>query len=273
MREYLLTKWGHQCAYCDATGVPWEIEHRDPKSRGGSDRISNLAIACHPCNASKNTRSLEAFLIQDRERRPRAAQNAKAYAEKDPKKRKARAEWEATRLERLQQQRTGPLKDARAMNATRWRFFTPLQATGLPVEGGSGGRTKMQRIQHSLPKEHYYDALCVGESTPERFTALSAYVQIRQAKGRGHRQRCRTDKIRHLSRQKNHFGFQTGDLVKAVILRGKYASTWTGRATLKASGLIVITTGSGINPETSYKHCRVLQRGDGWQYTQRRISA
>ena len=277
IREYLLEKWGRQCAYCDATGVPFEIEHMHPKGRGGLDRVSNLTIACHPCNDSKGQRSVEEFLTQDRGRRHRATQNARRYAGKDPMKQKERAKWEAQRLERLQRQRQAPLKDAAMMNATRWRLYEQLQATGLPVEGGSGARTKMQRIQHRLPKEHYYDALCVGQSTPTAFTAFPAYMQVWSAKGRGNRQRCRTDQygfpIRHLSRQKNHFGFQTGDLVRAVIPRGKYTGAWTGRATVKASGVIVIGTGTGINPETRYQHCRVLQRGDGWQYTQRSVSA
>ncbi len=65
-----------------------------------------------------------------------------------------------------------------------------------------------------------------------------------------------------------HFGFQTGDLVEAVIPRGKYLGTWIGRATVKARGQIVIATGTGINRKTSHQYCRVLQRGDSWQYTQ-----
>ncbi|MCL5013353.1 MAG: RNA-guided endonuclease IscB [Firmicutes bacterium] len=277
VREYLLEKWDRRCAYCDATDVPFEIEHMHPKGRGGSDRVSNLTIACHPCNDSKGQRSVEEFVTQDRGRRHRATQHARLSAGKDAMKRQERAKWEAQRLERLQRQRQAPLKDAALMNATRWRLYRQLQVTGLPVEGGSGGRTKMQRIQHDLPKEHYYDALCVGESTPNTLTVFPAYVQVWSAKGRGNRQRCRTDQygfpIRYLSRQKNHFGFQTGDLVRAVISRGKYTGTWTGRATVKASGVIVIGTGTGINPEARYKHCRVLQRGDGWQlYTQRPVS-
>jgi hypothetical protein len=87
--------------------------------------------------------------------------------------------------------------------------------TGLPVEGGSGGRTKKQRIARHLPKEHYYDALCVGESTPDYFTTMPAYVQIWTATGRGHRQMCNTDKYGfpkgHRQAKKFHFGFQTGD--------------------------------------------------------------
>ena len=58
--------------------------------------------------------------------------------------------------------------------ATRWRLYTQLQATGLPVEGSSGARTKMQRIARGFPKAHCYDALSVGESTPEHFTSLPA---------------------------------------------------------------------------------------------------
>ncbi len=238
VREYLLEKWGRACTYCGATDTPLEIEHLTPKSRGGSNRVSNLALACHACNQAKNNKTAAEFGHPD-----------------------------------VQVQARKPLKDAAFMNATRWRLYEQLKATGLPVEGGSGGRTKKQRTEHHLPKEHYYDALCVGKSTPATFTGLPAYIQIWSAKGRGNRQRCRTDKhgfpIRHLSRQKQHVGFQTGDLVQAVIPRGQYTGTSTGRATVKASGQIRIVTSTGVHPTISHRHCRVLQRGNGWVYAQK----
>lgn len=53
MREYLLLKWGHICAYCQKEGVPLQIEHLIPKSRGGSSRQSNLTLACQACNQKK----------------------------------------------------------------------------------------------------------------------------------------------------------------------------------------------------------------------------
>lgn len=243
VREYLLEKWGRACVYCGATDVPLEIEHLTPTSRGGSNRVSNLALACHACNQKKNNQTAEEF----------------GYAH-------------------LQAKAQTPLQDAAMMNATRWRLYEQLKATGLPVEGGSGGRTKMQRIQHGLPKEHYYDALCVGGSTPDAFTALPAYAQVWSTKGRGNRQMCGTDKygfpIRHRSGHKQHFGFQTGDLIRAVIPRGKYAGTWTGRVSVRVSGSFdVAAHGQRVAQGISYKHCRVLQRGDGWQYTQRPVSA
>jgi 5-methylcytosine-specific restriction endonuclease McrA len=62
VREYLLAKWGRACAYCGASGVPLNIDHIHPQSRGGSDRITNLAIACIPCNQTKNNTPIEDFL-------------------------------------------------------------------------------------------------------------------------------------------------------------------------------------------------------------------
>lgn len=35
----------------------WEIEHSNPKARGGTDALNNLYPACIPCNHSKRTKS------------------------------------------------------------------------------------------------------------------------------------------------------------------------------------------------------------------------
>src|SRR6266567_3565659 len=61
LREYLLAKWQRQCAYCQTSGVPLQVEHLMPKSRGGSDRASNLVIACEPCNKGKGSQTAEEF--------------------------------------------------------------------------------------------------------------------------------------------------------------------------------------------------------------------
>src|SRR6266566_5371949 len=61
LREYLLAKWQRQCAYCQTSGVPLQVEHLMPKSRGGSDSASNLVIACEPCNKGKGSQTAEEF--------------------------------------------------------------------------------------------------------------------------------------------------------------------------------------------------------------------
>ena len=90
LREYLLEKWGRRCMYCDKEGVPLQIEHIHARASGGTDRPSNLGIACRPCNQKKAARQINAFL------------------KKDP-----------TRLKRILAQARRPLKDAAAVNATR----------------------------------------------------------------------------------------------------------------------------------------------------------
>ena len=190
VREYLQYKWGRPCTYCDATNTQLQAAHIVSPKRGGSDRVSNLTMACPTCNQVKGIHPLEDFLANDQGRRKRARQNAKIYAGKDPVKKQERIRWETDRLERINRQRKTPLRDAAAMNATRWRLYDQLKTTGLPVEGGSVRRTKMQRIALHLPKEHYHDALWVGAITPETF----ASVPVRSAKGRENRQPCRTDK-------------------------------------------------------------------------------
>lgn len=236
VREYLLEKWGRVCVYCGATDVPLEIEHIVPKSRSGSNRVSNLTLACHDCNQEKGNLTAEEFGFPH-----------------------------------IQAQAKKPLKDAAMMNATRWRLYELLKATGLSVETGTGGRTKYQRTQHELPKEHYYDALCVGASTPEKFTSLPKIVQVWSAKGRGTRQMCNHDKYGfpkgHRQAKKEHYGFQTGDLVVADVPKGKYAGTWTGQVAVRASGYFDIKAdGKRVVQGVSHRHFRILHRADGWQY-------
>jgi len=116
VREYLLEKWGRRCAYCGAKNVPLQIDHIEPKIKGGSDRISNLTLACGPCNTKKGGRPIQNFL-----------------------KRKTDI------LKRILAQAKAPLRDAAAVNSTRWAVWRMLRETGLHVESSTGERTKWNR--------------------------------------------------------------------------------------------------------------------------------
>ena len=54
IKEYLLEKWGRQCAYCQTRNIPLQVEHIFPMSRGGTNRVSNLTLACEECNQKKS---------------------------------------------------------------------------------------------------------------------------------------------------------------------------------------------------------------------------
>jgi hypothetical protein len=58
IREYTLEKWNRTCTYCGATGIPLQLEHIQSRARGGSNRISNVCLACEPCNLAKGTQDV-----------------------------------------------------------------------------------------------------------------------------------------------------------------------------------------------------------------------
>ncbi|WP_406483203.1 RNA-guided endonuclease IscB [Streptomyces sp. NBC_01615] len=243
-RAYLHAKWNRACAYCDATGVPLNIEHLRPRSRGGSHRISNLVLACVPCNQAKDSTPVEVFLAH----RP-------------------------DRLARILQQVTTPLHDAAAMNATRWRLAEALEALGRPVHAWSGGRTKWNRTAMGLDKTHTLDALSVGRLDHEDGDAIVRFpgqVLVAKATGRGSYARTTPDRFGfprlRRTRAKKHFGYVTGDLVRATVPSGKRAGTWTGRISVRAGGQHSLTTPSG-RFNVRYWSLRLVQRGDGYGYS------
>jgi 5-methylcytosine-specific restriction endonuclease McrA len=240
VREYLLAKWSRTCAYCGASGVPLNIDHIKPRSRGGSDRISNLTLACVPCNQAKGNLPVEQFLLG----RP-------------------------TTLARIRRQAKAPLHDAAAVSSTRWALWRALAATGLPVSVTSGGRTKWNRARTGAPKTHTLDALHVGAL--DTVTGWPARVLVATATGRGSYARTRCDRYGlprlRLPRSKLVHGFQTGDLARAVVASGARKGTHVGRVAVRATGSFNIRTAHGLVQGIHHRHIRLLQRGDGWSYT------
>ena len=58
-RRAVFERDGEVCAYCKTDSGPFHIDHIMPKSRGGSDNLENLTVACAPCNLSKRDKTLE----------------------------------------------------------------------------------------------------------------------------------------------------------------------------------------------------------------------
>jgi 5-methylcytosine-specific restriction endonuclease McrA len=239
VREYLLEKWGRKCAYCDAENIPLNIDHIQPRSNGGSDRVSNLTLACVRCNQQKGSREIGEFLAHDPQR-----------------------------LARIEAQRKAPLKDAAAVNATRWALFNSLKTTGLPVEASTGGRTRWNRQRHDIPKTHALDAACVGQV--ETIFGWSRPALSIKCTGRGSYQRTRLTQHGfprgYLIRQKRVKGFQTGDLVRARVPTGKKQGNYRGRVAVRASGSFNIQTPDKVVQGIGHNCCTLIQRADGYGY-------
>ncbi|NEZ65661.1 HNH endonuclease [Leptolyngbyaceae cyanobacterium CCMR0082] len=265
-REYLLEKWGRQCAYCSKSGVPLQVEHVHPKSKGGSNSIRNLCLACEKCNTRKGSKSVEEFL----KNKPEA-------------------------LKRIQATLKPPLKDAAAVNATRWALYHALQDTGLPVSTATGARTKMNRAKQGLPKEHWIDAACVGDGGENLDIKTAQPLRI-QAKGHGSRQMCkvygtkkngepirglpyptapgmpkrRKDGTREAPKFRLHGSVESGDIIDVQIPNGKYKGIYKGvRVAVRGDGRIAIRP-KGFSSKfdlTTASIYKVVQRKDGYAYS------
>jgi len=240
VREYLLNKWNRECSYCGAKDVPLQIEHIHSKACGGSNRISNLALACQPCNQKKGAQDVHVFLAKD-----------------------------TKRLDRILAQAKRPLKDAAAVNATRWALFNAFKAAGVPVMTGSGSLTKYNRVDLGIPKTHALDAVCVGPVSA--VTGWQKPILAIKCTGRGSYQRTRLDTFGfprgYLTREKRIKGFQTGDMVSANVLKGKKMGFYVGRVAVRATGSFNIQTAQGVVQGISHRCCKVIQSADGYGYS------
>ena len=53
---------GGRCYYCSIEIEKYHIEHMTPLSRGGRNDVSNICLACAPCNLKKHTKTAEEFM-------------------------------------------------------------------------------------------------------------------------------------------------------------------------------------------------------------------
>jgi hypothetical protein len=86
---------------------------------------------------------------------------------------------------------------------------------------------------------------------------------------------CYTDEFgfpeRHRQRKKKHYGYQTGDLARAVVPTGKYQGVHVGRVAARATGKFDSTTSAGKAQGISYHHCHPIHQADGYSYTQKGV--
>lgn len=271
VKEYLLVRHLHTCQYCGgASGDPiLEIEHMNPKSRGGSNSIRNLTIACHTCNQLKGSLTPDEWL---------ACLQAKA---------------EKTKLDEIRisgiknvisSRETGKSNRYCAwVNITRRRIESFLFERFGDVECSSGGKTKYNRTALGYPKDHQYDAACIGNVPANGYEDLThGYYVYAKATGRGTRFRGKINKCgiitkKLVPRAKKVFGFMNGDTAVADIPHKepkpyKHEGRYTGRVMTRASGSFDIKTSDGELVTASYRFIKKVQNADGYQYRQNRTT-
>lgn len=243
IRSYLFKKYNGQCVYCGAKAE--EIEHIVPKSKGETDSLYNLVIACKKCNKLKGKLSLKEF----------GKTMNKDFSHLKPKKLP---------------------KDASIVQLARNYMVKEITKLVSNTTTHDSWMTKNNRDQLGLPKEHYYDALSVGE-IPSKFNFLTDKALQISAKGRGSRQMCSMNKYgfprTSAKASKSVNGFQTGDMVKAVVTKGSKIGEYLGRVAVRSKRSFDIKTKSGLVKDIGYRYCHLIQRGDGYLYSYERRAA
>jgi 5-methylcytosine-specific restriction endonuclease McrA len=245
LRRLVYTKWGRKCIYCDTQGAPLELDHIVARSEGGSDRAFNRVPACQSCNLKKGTLSLQRFLAK----KPELLQ------------------YILGRMKESMRDAAALYGMRRGLRETLTSMLVPLHATSIDVR-------EANRERLGIPWSPALNAACSGSAGT--LIGWNQPILRIQCRGRGSYQRTGSyipgrPKGDHRNRQifsrdKVVQGFQTGDIVKAVVKRGKNPGVYRGRAAVRASGDIDVSEGK-MKIRTVSTNCRLIQRSDGYEYS------
>lgn len=115
-----------------------------------------------------------------------------------------------------------------------------------------------------------HDALSVGE-IPNNFNFFTDKVLVISAKGRGSRQMCKVNKYgfsrTSAKASKSVKGFQTGDIVKAIVPKGLKKGEYLGKVAVRSNGYFNIQTKTKTIQGIGFEYCHIIQRGDGYSYS------
>jgi hypothetical protein len=235
LREYVLDKWQRKCAYCDAHEVPLELEHIVPRSRGGSNRASNLTLACHACNQRKGQQTAAEFGFPD-----------------------------------VQAQARTPLRDAAHVSFLKSKVVHDLQAifgeSQVRLTYGYETKYKRNQVLH-LPKSHTNDAVAIACELGEVVKQLEMVHHLR-CLARGQYQRFNGLHSEHKCwAPRKVRGFKLYELVKAKGRVGYIARR-------REKGAFVIKdaiSGQKLVEVTPRKLVRVARPTQGWVTTRQLV--
>ena len=224
VKAYLLEKFKYKCAYCRKTDIPLEIEHIIPKVRGGSNRISNLTIACHKCNQKKGSLTAEEF----------GYPNIQAQAKKS-------------------------LRSATFMNLVYSRLFTTLKEkhNDIKVKYTFGYKTKYRRLKQKLDKTHFNDAFVIAKG---KLQIRSNPYELKQIR-RNNRKLQTNRKGFKPSIRRQRYKLQPNDLVDCEI--DYIGQLWRVKSVHSYGKYVKLLDELGYIVSESIKYVELIKYGKG----------
>lgn len=248
VREYLLNLHNYTCQYCVGTTGDkiLEIDHKVPRSRGGSDRVSNLTVACRTCNLAKSNHML---------------MNWRVMCNGPGKVMVARRK----QILLVEAGVTPSLRDAAVMNAVAGFTVRAIQSLWIGVVDWPSYMTRYNRTRQGHPKDHWIDAAVLGSSTSTIHIPPKMRPQIVTCMGHGSRQMVVMDKYgfpRTKPKKTTRYrGIITGDYIRTI--GGKYPNHTTRVVMTKGKVRLLV---NGKLTDTHIRNCKRIHRDDGYKY-------
>ena len=238
IREYLAKKFSHKCCYCgksQGNGVKFEVEHLTPKSRGGSNRITNLGWSCKECNDKKDTLTCEEF------GHPKVRLAAEAG-----------------------------MKHAAHMSIMRWQLYERLKSIyDDRIHLTYGSTTSYLRNEAKLEKTHAIDARCIsGHPNAEPANEIFYTKKVRCHNRQIHKATILKGGVRKRNQASYEIkGFRLFD----KVLFEKEECFIFGR---RSSGYFDLRKldGKKVHPSASYKKLKLLEKGKSYLTERRALS-
>lgn len=244
VKEYLLYRYKHTCQYCSGISkdTVLQIEHIVPRSLGGSNRVSNLTIACRVCNYSKGGRTPQGWL-------------STLLSSNRP--------LDIARVKHIPRVLKGvkpSLRDAAAMNSIRNALIWRLAQTKIPYIKVPSFETKYHRRMANLRKDHWIDAAVLIKPVilPKGLWCYNAKATVKTS-----RRMIRPNRYGFPSTTKpkgpsSVFGFKSGDMVRAYGHIGKLVVRFSTNFDISLDGKRI---------SVNHRNCKLIQRKDGYVYS------
>ena len=226
-KEYLLRKHNKTCFYCGTSEGVFQKDHFLSKSKGGTDKISNLVLSCVSCNQKKGSNQVlsakENYLFRE----------------------------------------SGVVNSLRKKLVDVVTSFNKPLEIGIGIQTRENRLALNLPKQHWIDAALVGDSgVSVIVNPCMKFLKIKSMGhgnrQQCQTDKYGFPKNIKTC-------PKSLFGFQTGDFVKAFTKKGKYPGKHMGRITLHMDGRFEVRHGKTI-VRAKHETCVLLQKKDGYFY-------
>ena len=230
LKAYLLEKFNHTCVYCSGKSgdKKLEIDHVIPRSKGGTNTLSNLVISCRTCNQQKGNKMPKGIKFRSL-RASAIVQSAKTCMYKSLSEL-------GLQVEKHEAWKTAA--NRKKFNLPKTHYFDALCVGEIDSYVYANNDLTVHKIK------------ATGRGS-RQVCRVDKY-----GFPRGCKQCNSVNNIR------------TGDLVIANVTKGKFKGKYVGRISVGCKGKTIMHANGNRYDGIMVKYVtKVLQRNDGYQYS------